>query len=392
MGILNGLFPGRKLRRELQELQRKAEQEPKNLHLRIRIGDLLARMGQKKEALAVYRDAAERYAQGGFLIQAIALNKLILRLDPEQVPIQEVLAGLYVQRGLAEEEAPAASSAPRPRAAIPLFSDLGPEELSRVMERIQARPFARGALICREGEPGDSIYIISSGKVGVFRQNVRNEREALNELGPGEFFGEFGFFADSRRHATVEALEDTELLEITKQDCQEVLREFPHLSEVLLKFYKERVLDTLLATSTVFHSLTPKQRREILDRFTLQEFSAGAQVLREGEAGDALYVIKKGEVEVYASDLKGAERILARMGEGDFFGEISLLTGRPRTASVRALEKAELLRLAQEDLDPVLSGHPEVRKVLEEALFLRLEDKFRALGVFRDSPAKEGMV
>ena len=102
--------------------------------------------------------------------------------------------------------------------------------------------------------------------------------------------------------------------------------------------------------------------------------------------------LKSGEVEVSTIDPQGHPLSLARLQEGDFFGEISLVTGRPRNASVRVLQPAELVRLAKTDFDQVIDHHPDVLKVLQESLHLRLGEKFKALGIFRDIPAKEGMV
>ena len=399
-GFLDGLMSGRKSEKELEELQKKAVQDPKNLYLQVKIGDLLEKMGKRPEALDAYRKASERYTQGGFLIQAIAINKVILRLDPSQSEIHDHLAELYAKRGMIVEERierRAGGEAPaeiRKEAVpvIPLFSDLKKAELSRVMEKIQAKEFSRGTAICKEGEPGDSIFIISHGKVGIFRHNKSGGKISLNVLKEGDFFGEFGFFAEAKRQATVEALEDTTALEIAKQDLQEIIQEFPSVSQVLFKFYKERVLDTLLATSSLFQSFSPQERRKILDNFTLEKFLAGAMVLEEGAPGDSMYIIKKGEVEVFTSNAQGAKMTLAQLKEGDFFGEISLLTGRPRTASVKVLQPAELVRLTKKDFDQITPNHPEVLKVLEESLHLRLGNKLKALGVFQDSPGKEGMV
>src|SRR4030065_128533 len=98
----------------------------------------------------------------------------------------------------------------------------------------------------------------------------RGGKTSLNTLQEGDFFGEFAFFSNSRRQATVEPLEDTEILEIKKKDLQEIIEEFPSVSDVLLKFYKDRVLDTLLVTSTLFQSFTPQERKNLLDKFTLK--------------------------------------------------------------------------------------------------------------------------
>jgi cAMP-dependent protein kinase regulator len=399
-GVLDGLLSGWKYEKELKELRKKSGQEPENFRLLVRIGDLLEKMGKRGEALEFYRKASERYARGGFLFQAIAVNKVILRLDPAQSQIHDHLAELYAQRGIVTEERMERQAGKGVQAeakegalpVIPLFSDLKKEELRRVMEKIQAKEVAQGVVICNEGEPGDSIFIICRGKVGIFRHPVRGGKISLNELKEGDFFGEFGFFADGKRHATVEALADTTLLEITKQDLQEIIQGFPSVSQVLFKFYKERVLDTLLVNSSIFKSFSPQERKQILGKFTMEKFPLGATVLQEGASGDSLYIVKKGEVEVFTSTPQGAKVSLGRLKEGDFFGEISLLTGRPRTASVKVLQPAELVHLTKRDFDEVTVGHPEVRRILEESLHLRLGDKLQALGVFRDSPAKEGMV
>ena len=124
----------------------------------------------------------------------------------------------------------------------------------------------------------------------------------------------------------------------------------------------------------------------------MEEFPGGTLVLQEGEPGDCMYVIKRGEVEIFTADAQGKERILARLKEGDFFGEISLLTGKPRTASVRTLLPTELVRLKKNDFDPLLAKHPEASKVLENFWHIRLENKYLALGVFQSQAAKEKMI
>lgn len=399
-GFLDGLFSGGKYEKELKDLQKKVTQEPKNFYLLVKIGDLLEKMGKRTEALGAYRNASEKYSQNGFLVQAIAVNKVILRLDPSRSTIHDQLAELYAKREMAAEidtEREAAGEPPqeapiKQMPIVPLFSDLKKEELSRVIEKIHAKRYMRGAAVCQEGDSGDSIFIVSHGKVGVFRVNASKEKIFITELKEGDFFGEFGFFSNSRRTATVEAVVDTEVLEITKQDLEEIIHEFPIVSEVLFKFYKERVLDSLLATSALFRSFPPQERKQILGKLTMETFPVGATVLEEGAPGDSLYIIKTGQVEVCTVDVQGAPLTLAQLQEGDFFGEISLLTGRPRTASVTVLQKAELLRLAKSDFDQIIEGHPEVKQVLENSLLLRLESKMKALGVFRDSPAKEGLV
>lgn len=83
---------------QLAELQRRAQKNPDNLNLQIRMADLFIKLGKKDEALEVYRQAAEKYTQKSLVRQAIALNKIILRLAPSQIIVDKVPPGLYSQR------------------------------------------------------------------------------------------------------------------------------------------------------------------------------------------------------------------------------------------------------------------------------------------------------
>lgn len=398
--VFGKLFSPGKLEKDLAELERKVAQDPHNYYLLVKIGDLLEKMGKRQEAIKAYRQASEKYTQKGFLVQAIAVNKLILRLDPTQEQIQDHLAQLYAQRdllaielqekdrGLNRDDKIGQIDWP----PIPLFADLPKEELTRVMNKIEIKQFPAGSLICREGEVGEAIFIISHGQVEVFRSDNRGNKIHLALLQEGDFFGEFAFLTNSRRRASVLAKVDTEILEISKEAMEEVIKEFPTVAQVLLKFYKERILDTLLATSTLFRSLSNEERKQLLPKFIWAEYSPGAIILKEGTPGDALFIIKKGAVEVYTQNSKGELVTLAKLKEGDFFGEISLLTGRPRNASVRAIQATELLCLGKEDFVKVIDSHPQIKEFLKETLLLRLEDKLRVQGVFQESPQKEGLI
>ncbi|MBP1719916.1 MAG: regulatory subunit-like protein [Deltaproteobacteria bacterium] len=387
-GFLEGLFAGSKQEKDVRELQQKILQNRKNHHLLVKLGDLLERKGRRADALEAYREASERFSRSGFLIQAIAVNKVILRLDPSQSQIQERLASLYAERGISAWEG-AGSEANPVLPFIPLFSDLKKDEFLRLMQKIQTRQFHRGEFPCRQGDRGESLFVISRGKVTVFREEAGREKIFLNTLQEGDFFGEFGFFSQTPRTATVEALEEADILEISKSDLDEVIREFPGVSRVLWNFYKERVADTLIATSVLFRSFPPPERKRLLQMLIPQEIAAGALVLEEGEPGDSLFLIKKGEAEVFTRDVQGEILPLAFLREGDFFGEISLITGRPRTASVKARQALELLRLQKEDFNELLKTHPEILTILEESLRYRFGNKLKALGVFRESSQKE---
>ncbi|HSP35647.1 MAG TPA: cyclic nucleotide-binding domain-containing protein, partial [Thermoanaerobaculia bacterium] len=90
-------------------------------------------------------------------------------------------------------------------------------------------------------------------------------------------------------------------------------------------------------------------------------------IIHEGDRGAAMYIITSGEVKVYTRATNNSGNVyLAKLGEGDFFGEVSVLTGKPRTATITASQRTELLRLDKEKLDNALGKYPGIRKVLDE--------------------------
>jgi CRP-like cAMP-binding protein len=177
-------------------------------------------------------------------------------------------------------------------------------------------------------------------------------------LGPGSFFGEFALLADQRRHASVEVAEPVELLEISRQLLDEITAAHPGVARTLRRFYQERLLETLLATAPFFSPLTASERAELSERFRPRRFGRGSRIVEQGTAGGGLFLILLGEVEVVHVE-NDVETRLATLGEGSYFGEMSLLKeGGSASATVRALRLVEAVQLPPRDFYEVMSTHP----------------------------------
>jgi CRP-like cAMP-binding protein len=111
-----------------------------------------------------------------------------------------------------------------------------------------------------------------------------------------------------------------------------------------------------LAQVPLFQSLPPRHLRRIADLMEEERMMAGATMVREGEPGDIFYVILEGEAKVTST----SGRIVNRLRPGDFFGEISLLDGGPRTASVIAETPVTVLSLRRDPFLKMISAEPEV--------------------------------
>jgi small-conductance mechanosensitive channel/CRP-like cAMP-binding protein len=128
----------------------------------------------------------------------------------------------------------------------------------------------------------------------------------------------------------------------------------------------------LLRTVDFLTALTPEELEQLARDIRIAPYPAGIVVVREGEAGDSLFVVARGRVQVSALVPHGGPDLpIAVIEAGDYFGEMSLLTGAPRSATVRTLEDCDLLVLSRDTLRPVLVRDPAAAERLTQAMAQR---------------------
>jgi small-conductance mechanosensitive channel/CRP-like cAMP-binding protein len=121
--------------------------------------------------------------------------------------------------------------------------------------------------------------------------------------------------------------------------------------------------------------LPPEQQRQLAVAAELRPYAPGELVIRQGDEGHELFIVLRGEVVVSIDERghtpKGDSVEVARLGPGSFFGEMSLLTGEPRTANVRTLLEAELLVVGKAAVAKILDASPELAERISETLEMR---------------------
>ena len=369
----------------LENFQKHCSQEPGDLRSQLKVADLLARLGRRQEAVQVYRQVAEAYAQDGFLLQAISVNKMLLRVDPSSKDVNDRLTKLYTEKDFGTK-----TLGPFPH--IPLFSELNEQGLQFFLKHIQIKTYPKGATICCEGDTGDSLFIISYGEVAVSREMPKGKEVWVRNLKGGDLFGEFGFFTDQKRHGTVKSLTESEILEISRNELNEMINIHPPIKEALQNLFNQRVLDLFLSLSPVFSFLAPVEREEILKRFHLQRIPRETILFRGGDPPKCLYMVKSGEVEIFTQSPKGKKIVLGTMKSGNTFGEIGPLFDRPRMAIAKTTQPCELLELTKEDLEACLQKFPTLRSTLKETSSKRLSQMVEILSHEKVEKVKEGMV
>jgi len=370
--------------------QARAFREKPNLWRFVHMGDAAVEAGQKRSAVACYRVAAVKFAQAGLLAETLlcgrrmlaqrdddavvrdlgAMVSLVGRSDPPVVP------HLFRGSGPAEEclsqllfRNPLSVSGVRPERAT-FLSSLGKQAFGLLARHAEVLSFGPEDLIVGQGDPGESMYLVLSGRTLVYITNEEGMRVYLASLTSGQFFGENSFFTGSPRTASVEAIEPVELVEIDRALYDTVMADNPGADEILAGLYRTRVVDAILAKSQTFGLLDTRQRRAVIDLFELRQFEAGEVMIKQGAKTDEIFLIKTGTAEVYVEEA-GSRRFIAEIEADRIIGEIAALQGVPRTATVIATSAVEALALDGTEFIDMLATSSEVAEKVYEVINTR---------------------
>jgi cAMP-dependent protein kinase regulator len=390
-----------KLKPALEEYRKMLALQPGDVAVRQRVAELAARLGRTAEALADYEAVVDGYAAQGFLIKAIAICKVMVQLDPTQTAAQEKLAAFYAKdraaRGIPEPAPKAAAAGAAPEATAspldperlpqtPLFSELPRDALTAVVASLRLRSVAAGATVVTEGERGDAMYVVVSGKVEVWRHDpaaaAGASRTPITTLEEGAFFGEMALVSNAARFASVTAVEETQLLELDRATVDKLAERYPSLAHVIDRFYKQRLLANLLAANPVFRPLPPARKEEVVAAFAVRTVAPDTTLCAQGQPGTGLFVILRGRCRVSYVEPAGSEVTYPELTEGDLFGELSLLGHRPATATVRAATPCVLLHMPADEVHRLVLSDQQASAAIKQIGGERLSRTFEALRPF----------
>jgi F420-non-reducing hydrogenase small subunit len=280
-------------------------------------------------------------------------------------------------------------------------------------EEIFGSLFKKGEVVFKQGEQGDTMYIIQSGAVEI-SQEQDGKDVVLALLDQGDFFGEMALLQDEVRSATVRAIQKTRLLPFSRGSLMERLKTDPGVAVHLMKglilriqqanenvrFKVEQDDDLRVAITGIEEDKDSKASppvdkgagtSEKADRggpqdddiqvsdiarlwqveSELSSFSDGDHVFSEGDHGDTMYIIAEGAVQICQGS--GQEtRVLASLVAGDFFGEMSIITDSARNASAVSMGRTKLLPIMRKDMNERISQRPELALFIIQSLIRRL--------------------
>jgi len=244
----------------------------------------------------------------------------------------------------------------------PLFSVLHPEEKQELSRQAAVVQYAIGQTIIEQGGASASLLCVISGEVRMIEEQANGDAVSLGLLQEGDSFGWDGGADQPASPIAYCAAGSVWLLAVPAARLREMLLRNPGLERLLGTYMSSRAVATFLKRTTLLAAPDHEAVRTFLERMTVVHADQGQAIVRQGEEGDAFYILHAGQCEVVKEE-DGS--VVNRLIPGDFFGELALLTGARRQATVVAIEEARLFRLAKEDFDVMILSHPSLRAAIE---------------------------
>ncbi|KAK9506733.1 hypothetical protein O3M35_008612 [Rhynocoris fuscipes] len=209
-----------------------------------------------------------------------------------------------------------------------IFRSLDSEQWHDVLNATFSKTVTKGEEIIREGDDGDYFYVIDNGIYNVFKNIDGKEKKIYTYYHSGSF-GELALLYNQPRAATVRAVTDGRLWAMSRQTFRRI---------VLQRAYKKRKMyENLIASVPMLESLKPYERLNLADALVPKVYQNGDAIIKQGDVADGMYFIESGEVQVTVLNEDEEEVEIKRLHAGDYFGELALVTHKPRAASVYAV-------------------------------------------------------
>eukprot|EP00123_Amoebidium_parasiticum_P015129 comp22799_c0_seq2/m.35756 comp22799_c0_seq2/g.35756 ORF comp22799_c0_seq2/g.35756 comp22799_c0_seq2/m.35756 type:complete len:365 (-) comp22799_c0_seq2:75-1169(-) len=229
-----------------------------------------------------------------------------------------------------------------------LFKHLDEEERSEIFDAMEGMDHAEGDIIIKQGDDGDYFYVIDSGTVEVWVND-----KMVSTIGENGGFGELALIYGTPRAATIKARTACKLWALDRDTYRHIV-----MGNTIRK---RKMYDSFLEKVPILEPLDHWERLTVADALEPQTFENGTVVIKQGDPGDTFYIIVEGEAIVTQQKSPGDEPIeVGRLHSSDYFGELALLSGRPRAATITANGALKCVKLDRERFERVLGSCADI--------------------------------
>ncbi|RLN20850.1 hypothetical protein BBJ28_00001007 [Nothophytophthora sp. Chile5] len=246
-----------------------------------------------------------------------------------------------------------------------LFYTIGSSEIDAIVDFMAEKSTSVGEVIITEGDTGDYFYVVENGSFSIVVNGT-----TVNTVQRGATFGELALVYNCPRTATVTCCQAGRLWALDRVTFR----------RLVARIQSDQIDEckNALRKVTLLHALTETQLSQLAEAAQIVKFSKGERIIKKGERGNVLYIIKNGAV--VCSDAGDMESL--RLTENDYFGERALMTHEPRAANVTAETDVTLIALDRQAFDDLLGS---LREVIDHNMSMRVLQSIPLLKILSPS-------
>ena len=249
------------------------------------------------------------------------------------------------------------------RSNISILSDMSPLQMREFMLDSEVRAYKAGEIVFEKNAPGSSLFAIAEGMVHV--RIDENDHSKVVPIPAGTIFGEVGLVSGRRRGATIVTAKDMIAVEISRNAALKLMSQVPPAKRAIERISTERQLLQMFGAG-----LTPDDISEVVETAKIRTVPAGTAIIEEGAEGRNIYVIRVGSM-VVEKEVGGKPVFLSYLPAGSYVGEMALIDGGRRTATVRAAVKSEVIEIDGDAFARVLDAKPALMERARKDMEIR---------------------
>lgn len=237
----------------------------------------------------------------------------------------------------------------------PLLRTLDQEQKDMIVKAF-AGPLIKqpGEDIITQGDIGDVFYLLEDGTVDVYVRKRGQDEIKVHTYKPGDAFGELAIMYNAPRAATCRVNTEAKLWALDRVSFKVIV--------VAAAMQKRETYKSFLSQVSLLESLTEMEILTLADSLAEEKYEDGATICNQGDEGNYFYIVKEGTAVCYQADAAGDQKVVANLVQGNYFGEIALLTTKPRQATVKAKGVLKVLAIDRATFTRVLGSMEDIMK------------------------------
>jgi len=236
---------------------------------------------------------------------------------------------------------------------ILLFRSLEPDQLNEVLDAMFEYKVKSGDNIIRQGDDGDNFYVVESGLYNIY-VNTANGNQLVGKCEDSGSFGELALMYNMPRAATIQASDDGTLWALDRQTFRRIV--------LRNAFQKRKMYEALIENVPLLSALSDYERMNVADALIPKTYASGEVIVRQGDAAHGMFFLEGGICEVFVESGRGNRKKVSDIEKGGYFGELALVTHKPRAATVVAQSDVRLAFLDVNAFERLLGPCMELMK------------------------------